>query len=92
MLEYVHFDIEVFGSEGKLSSLKELMCVIDRQDCDGIEGTFMKKIHNFSQNQVSRFNQILTQSSADPNSFNEFLNPTSGLSNSGFLPSQSHYF
>lgn len=44
MLEYVYFDIEVFGGEGKLSSLNELMYLIDSQDCNGIEGTFMDKI------------------------------------------------
>ena len=44
MLQYVYFDIEVFGSEGKLSSLNELMYLIDSQDCNGIEGTFMDNI------------------------------------------------
>ena len=44
MLEYVYFDIEVFGGEGKLSSLNKLMYLIDGQDCNGIEGTFMDKI------------------------------------------------
>lgn len=43
-----------------------------------------------SQNLVSSFNQILVQSSADPNSFNEFFNPAIGLSNSGFLLKQGH--
>jgi len=40
----VYFDIEVFGAEGKLSSLNELMYLIDSQDCNGIEGTVMDKI------------------------------------------------
>ena len=44
MLEYVYFDIEVFGSEGKLTLLKELMYLNDSQDCNGIEGTLMDKI------------------------------------------------
>ena len=43
MLEYVYFDIEVFGGEGKLSSLNELMYLADSQD-NGIEGTFMDTI------------------------------------------------
>lgn len=34
----------VFGDEGKLSSLNELMKLIDSQDCNGIEYTFMDKI------------------------------------------------
>jgi len=34
MLQYMYFDIEVFGGEGKLSSL----------NCNGIEGTFMDNI------------------------------------------------
>jgi len=45
MLEYyVYFDIEVFGGERKLSSLNELMYLIDSQDCNRIEGAFMDKI------------------------------------------------
>ena len=44
MLEYVYFDIEVFGGEGKLSSLSELMYLIDGQDCSRIEGTLMDRI------------------------------------------------
>ena len=44
MLEYVYFDVGIFGGEGKVSSLKDFMASIDEHNCDGIEGSFMKKV------------------------------------------------
>ena len=42
MLEYVYFDLKVFGGEGQVSSLKDFMACLDTHNCEGIEGYFMK--------------------------------------------------
>ena len=44
MLDYVYFDVEVLGGEGKLSSLNELIYLIDSPDFNGTGGTFRDKI------------------------------------------------
>lgn len=44
MLEYVYFDLSVFGGEGQVSSLKDFMACLDTHNCEGIEGSFMTKI------------------------------------------------
>ena len=44
MLEYVYFDLKVFGGEGQVSSLKDFMACLDTHNCEGIEGYFMTKI------------------------------------------------
>ena len=44
MLEYVYFDLSVFGEEGQVSSLKDFMACLDNHNCEGIERPFMTKI------------------------------------------------
>ena len=44
MLEYVYFDLETFGGEGKVSSLKNFLSCLDQNDCQRIGPTFMEKI------------------------------------------------
>ena len=45
MLEYVYFDLSVFGGEGQVSSLKDFMGCLDTHNCEGIEGSFMKDMN-----------------------------------------------
>ena len=40
-VEYVYFDLETFGGEGKVSSLKNVLSCLDQNDCQGIGPTFM---------------------------------------------------
>ena len=44
MMEYVYFDLEVFGGEGKVSSLSDLLSCLDEQNFKGIGKEFMMKI------------------------------------------------
>lgn len=44
MLEYVYFDLEIFGGDGKVSSLNNFLSCLDWNDCNGIDATFMTKI------------------------------------------------
>ena len=44
MLEYVYFDLSVFGGEGKVSSLKNFLSCLDKGNCHGIEANFMTSI------------------------------------------------
>ena len=44
MMEYVYFDMEVFGGDGKISSLSNLLSFLDENDCQGIGDKFMSKI------------------------------------------------
>ena len=49
MLEYLSFDLETFGGEGKVSSLKNLLSFLDQNDCQGIGPTIMEKIGSDAQ-------------------------------------------
>ena len=44
MLEYVDFDLSVFGGEGKVSSLKDFISYFDKGDCNGVDANFMNRI------------------------------------------------
>ena len=44
MLEYVYFDLSVFGGEGKVSSLKDVISCLDTGDCNGVDANFMNRI------------------------------------------------
>lgn len=44
MLEYVYFELAVFGIQGKVSSLDDLLSFVDKSNCEGIAETFMQKI------------------------------------------------
>ena len=44
MLEYVYFDLSVFGGEGKVSSLKEFISCLDTGNCNGVDTNFMTRI------------------------------------------------
>ena len=44
MLEYVYFDLSVFGGEGKISSLKEFISCLDTGGCNGVDANFMNRI------------------------------------------------
>ena len=41
MLEYVDFDVSVFGGEGKVSSLKDFINCLDTADCNGVDANLM---------------------------------------------------
>lgn len=44
MLEYVYFDLSVFGWEGKVSSLNNFLSCLDKGNCHGIEANCMTSI------------------------------------------------
>ena len=44
MLEYVCFNLSVFGGEGKVSSLKDFTSCLDTGDCNGVDANFMNRI------------------------------------------------
>ena len=44
MLEYVYFDLSVFGGEGRVSSLKDFISCLDTADCNGVDANFMNRI------------------------------------------------
>ncbi|KAL9974524.1 hypothetical protein ACROYT_G011569 [Oculina patagonica] len=44
MLEYVYFDLEIFGGDDKVSSLSDFLSCLDQNDCQGIESKFLTKI------------------------------------------------
>ncbi|CAH3190826.1 unnamed protein product [Porites lobata] len=48
MLEYVYFDLSVFGyvfgGKGKVSSLKDFVSCLDAGDCNGVDTNFMNRI------------------------------------------------
>ena len=45
MLEYVYFDLSVFGGEGKVSSLKDFISCLDKAgNCNGVDANFMNRI------------------------------------------------
>ena len=44
MLEYIYFDLSVFGGEGKVSSLKDFISCLDKGYCNGVDTNFMNRI------------------------------------------------
>ena len=44
MLEYIYFDLSVFGGEGKVRSLKDFIRYLDKGDCNGVDTNFMNRI------------------------------------------------
>ena len=44
ILEYVYFDLNVFGGKGKVSSLKDFVSCLDTGDCNGVDTNFMNRI------------------------------------------------
>ena len=43
MLEYVYFDLSVFGGEGKVSSSKDFISCLDTADCNGVDDLVVNK-------------------------------------------------
>lgn len=43
MMAYVYFDLDIFGGDGKVSSLNDFVSCLDQNDCHGIGANLMTK-------------------------------------------------